>query len=95
MDSEEALRIGLVDQVVPDPDVYDAARKLVAPFVAGPAQALRAAKHAIDEGFDVDLDAGLEIERQQFAALFATEDQKRGMTSFIENGPGKAKFVGR
>jgi enoyl-CoA hydratase len=38
---------------------------------------------------------GLLLERQAFASLFATEDQKIGMQSFIENGPGKARFVGR
>ena len=37
----------------------------------------------------------LEIERQQFAALFATEDRTIGMQSFVEQGPGKAEFVGR
>ena len=57
--------------------------------------ALRAAKEAIDRGIEVDLDTGLDIERQQFAAMFATEDRRIGMESFIENGPGKAEFVGR
>ena len=91
----EALRIGLVDQVVPDGEVYDAASRLAAQFRAGPAQALRAAKQAIDAGLGLDLDAGLEMERLHFSALFGTEDQKRGMRSFVENGPGKARFVGR
>ena len=91
----EALAIGLVDQVVPDADVYQAARELVARYASGPAIALRAAKQAIDEGLEVDLDTGLEIERLNFAGLFATEDQQTGMRSFIENGPGKATFAGR
>ena len=95
VDADEALRIGLVDQVVPDGDVYDAATRLAAQFCAGPAQALRAAKQAIDAGLGVDLDTGLGIERLHFSALFATEDQKIGMHSFVENGPGKARFVGR
>ena len=95
VDAEEALRIGLVDQVVPDGDVYDAATRLAAQFCSGPAQALRAAKQAIDAGLGLDLDTGLEIERIHFSALFATEDQKIGMHSFVENGPGKARFVGR
>ena len=43
----------------------------------------------------MDLDTGLEIERAQFAALFATEDRTAGMTSFVEQGPGKAVFRGR
>jgi enoyl-CoA hydratase/carnithine racemase len=91
----EALAIGLVDQVVPDAEVYQAARGLVARYADGPAIALRAAKQAIDEGLDVDLDTGLEIERLNFAGLFATEDQRTGMRSFLENGPGKATFAGR
>jgi enoyl-CoA hydratase/carnithine racemase len=94
-DAEEALRIGLVDQVVPDAEVHEAATKLARQFAPGPAQALRAAKQAIDEGLGLDLDAGLEIERLHFSALFATEDQKLGMASFIDHGPGKARFVGR
>ena len=91
----EALAIGLVDKVVPDSDVYQAAVGLVARYASGPAVALRAAKQAIDEGLDADLDTGLEIERLQFAGLFATEDARTGMRSFVENGPGKASFAGR
>ena len=87
MDAEEALRIGLVDQVVPDADVYRAATTLAGQFVSGPALALRAAKEAID--------TGLEVERLHFAALFATEDQKLGMESFVASGPGHAKFAGK
>ena len=91
----EALAIGLVDKMVPDAEVYQAARDLAARYAGGPALALRAAKQAIDEGLEVDLDTGLEIERLNFAGLFATEDQRTGMRSFIENGPGKARFAGR
>src|SRR3984957_15275724 len=93
--AEEALAIGLVDKVVPDGEVYAAAVKLAERFATGPAVALRAAKQAIDEGLEADLDTGLEIERLQFAGLFATEDARTGMRSFVENGPGKARFVGR
>ena len=64
------------------------------PYVGGPAYALRAAKEAIDRGLETDLDTGLEIERMQFASLFATKDRAIGMRSFVENGPGKAKFEG-
>jgi enoyl-CoA hydratase/carnithine racemase len=91
----EALQIGLVDQVVPDDSVYQAALDLARRYASGPALALRAAKQAIDAGLGVDLATGLEIERVQFAALFGTEDQKAGMRSFLENGPGQATFTGR
>src|SRR6266700_1410338 len=91
----EALAIGLVDRVVPDDSVYQAALDMVRAYAAGPALALRAAKQAIDHGLDVDLATGLELERVQFAALFGTEDQRAGMRSFLENGPGQATFTGR
>jgi enoyl-CoA hydratase/carnithine racemase len=91
----EALEIGLVDRVVLDEAVYAAALDMVKRYVNGPALALRAAKHAIDYGLGVDLATGLEIERIQFAALFGTQDQRVGMRSFLENGPGKATFTGR
>lgn len=93
--AEEALGMGLVDKVVPAEEVYDAAVEWASTFVNGPAFAIRAAKEAIDRGLEVDLETGLEIERQQFASLFATEDRSIGMTSFVENGPGKATFEGR
>jgi len=90
----EALAIGLVDEVVPDTDVYAAARRRVSRYVGGPAYALRAAKEAIDRGLDTDLATGLEIERMLFAGLFATRDRATGMASFIAEGPGKAVFEG-
>ena len=93
--ASEALEIGLVDKVVAPDSVYDAALDWARSFTSGSAYALRAAKEAIDRGLEVDLETGLEIERQQFAGLFATEDRSIGMRSFIESGPGKASFVGR
>ena len=95
VDAEESLRIGLVDKVVPAASVYDEAVAWASQFARGAAMALRAAKEAIDSGLGVDLATGLEIERTQFAALFATEDRTIGMKSFVENGPGKAEFKGK
>jgi len=94
-DAAEALRIGLADRVVPDAEVYEAARHLAAQYAGAAPLALRAAKQAIDEGLEVDLDAGLEIERLHFTGLFGTEDQQTGMRSFLDDGPGKATFSGR
>ncbi|MGX7824759.1 enoyl-CoA hydratase/isomerase family protein [Actinokineospora sp. 24-640] len=93
--ADEALSIGMVDEVVAPDDVYEAARRWASQFTSGPALALAAAKAAIDGGLDNDLDSGLRLETHLFAALWATEDQKVGMESFIENGPGKAEFRGR
>jgi enoyl-CoA hydratase/carnithine racemase len=95
VDADESLAIGLVDEVVAAGEVYAAARRRVERYVGGPAYALRAAKEAVDRGLEVDLDTGLEIERIQFAALFATADRAAGMASFVEKGPGKATFEGR
>jgi enoyl-CoA hydratase/carnithine racemase len=95
VDAAEALAIGLVNEVLPADEVYSRAVAWASQFVGGPALALRAAKVAIDEGVDADLTDGLEIERREFASLFKTSDQKTGMRSFVENGPGKATFEGR
>ncbi|NRQ37906.1 enoyl-CoA hydratase/isomerase family protein [Nonomuraea sp. NN258] len=89
----EALALGLVDRVVPDEQVYTAALEWAATFVGGPTVALRAAKQAVDQGLEVDLDTGLEIERLQFSGLFATDDAKTGMRAFAEKT--KPKFTGR
>ena len=62
----------MVDKVVPADEVYDEAVDWAGQFANAASYALRAAKEAIDRGLEVDLDTGLEIERQQFAGLFAT-----------------------
>jgi enoyl-CoA hydratase/carnithine racemase len=93
--ADEALAIGLVDRVVPADQVYAEAVAWAGQFAHAATYALRAAKEAIDLGLEADLDTGLAIERQQFAALFATDDRTIGMTSFVENGPGRARFTGR
>jgi len=93
--ADEALAIGLVDRVVAPDRVYAEAVAWASQFTGAASYALRAAKEAIDRGLEVDLETGLEIERQQFAALFATRDRTIGMESFLENGPGKARFEGR
>ena len=102
VDADEALAIGLVDEVVDVEDgthdgadpVLAAARRMMSRYAGGPAYAIRAAKEAIDSGLEVDLQSGLEIERMLFTSLFATRDRETGMRSFVENGPGKATFEG-
>jgi enoyl-CoA hydratase len=93
--AEEALALGIVDEVVAPDDVYSAAHAWAAQFRDGPAVALRAAKAAIDGGLDTDLRNGLRLETSLFTGLWATEDQTTGMRSFIEQGPGKATFEGK
>lgn len=91
---DEARDIGLVDEVVAPDEVYNAARTWASQFTGGAGRALAAAKAAIDEGLDTDLNTGLKIEQHLFASLFATKDRSIGMESFIANGPGKAEFTG-
>ncbi|GHB67101.1 enoyl-CoA hydratase [Streptomyces viridiviolaceus] len=91
--ADEALTLGLVDRVVPAAEVYEQAHAWAARLAKGPAIALRAAKEAIDTGLETDIETGLAVERNWFAGLFATEDRERGMRSFVEEGPGKAKFL--
>jgi enoyl-CoA hydratase len=93
--ADEALALGIADQVVPDADLYTAAVAMASQWAEGPAVALRAAKQAIDQGLELDLDNALRLETALFAGLFATDDQTAGMRSFVENGPGKATFTGR
>lgn len=93
--ADEALAIGLVDKVVPAESVYDEAVAWAKQFTNAAALALRAIKECVDRGLETDLNTGLGIEQQQFAAIFATEDARTGMASFLENGPGKATFAGR
>ena len=91
--AEEAERIGLVDRVVPAGEVYSSAVEMAESFARGPAVALMAAKQAIHNGLETDIRTGLLIERQAFAALFSTDDQKIGMRAFVDKEP--AKFTGR
>jgi enoyl-CoA hydratase/carnithine racemase len=94
IDAAEALAIGLVDEVVPAGEsVYDAAVAKVRRYVDGPAQAIRAAKLAIDGGLEMDLGRALDWESQLFAGLFATEDRREGMAAFVEKR--KPTFTGR
>ncbi len=81
--------------MVPDEEVYDTALELARTFAAGAPMALAAAKRAIDRGLDVDVATGAQIERLEFAGLFATDDRRIGMESFLAEGPGKAVFTGR
>ena len=95
VDAEEALRIGLVDEVV-EPDELEArALARAAELASGPVLAHGLAKRAIDRGLDITLGGGLDLEQQLFVEVFTTDDAQAGITSFLEHGPGKATFRGR
>jgi enoyl-CoA hydratase/carnithine racemase len=93
--ADEALRIGLVDEVVAPDELHPRALGLAAELARGAVVAHGLAKRAIDRGLEGPLDAGLALEQDLFAEVFATEDARIGVASFLEHGPGKADFVGR
>jgi enoyl-CoA hydratase len=93
--ADEALRIGLVDEVAAADTVLDRALELASELARGAVCAQGLAKRAIDEGLAGTLGDGLDLEQELFAASFATEDAGIGVASFLENGPGKATFTGR
>jgi enoyl-CoA hydratase len=93
--ADEALRLGLVDRVVPAERLLDAALELAGSLAAGAVVAQALAKQAIDEGLDGALPAGLARERELFVDAFRTEDAATGVRSFLDHGPGQARFVGR
>jgi enoyl-CoA hydratase/carnithine racemase len=95
IDAAEALRMGLVDRVVPAADTLDAALDLAATFAQGALLAQSAAKTAIDRGQDGTLEEGLNVELDLFVGIFRTEDAATGIASFLEHGPGRATFKGR
>lgn len=92
--ADQALAMGLVDQVVPADGLLDAATAYAATLAAGPRMAHALAKQAIDRGLDGSLADGLVLERQLFTEVFRTADAATGVASFLADGPGKATFSG-
>jgi enoyl-CoA hydratase len=93
--AHEALAMGLVDEVVPPEAVLDRALDRASALAAGATAAQGLAKRAIDRGLDITLNGGLDLEQQLFAEVFATDDARIGVQSFLEQGPGNATFTGR
>lgn len=93
--SDEALRIGLADEVVPAERLMERALELAGAVASGATQAARLVKQAVDSGIETDLASGLATELALFEEVFRTEDSQIGVRSFLENGPGKAEFTGR
>lgn len=93
--AEEAARIGLADEVVPNDELHDRALALAAEVARGAVVAQALTKRAVDEGLDRSLADGLQLEQELFTEVFHTEDSRIGVDSFLELGPGKAKFLGR
>lgn len=93
--AEEALTIGLVDAVIPADAIYQEALQLATTLATGPTAAYNAVREAVDMGFDLDLEAGLALERRLFETVFATHDKTVGTTHFINKEAGRAPFEGR
>jgi enoyl-CoA hydratase len=94
--AKECMEFGLVQKVVSgNESVIELAQKVAAKYANGPAVALAMAKRAIDKGVECSKEEGLIIEAQGIALCFASEDQRLGMRTFLEEGPGKAKFTGK
>ena len=93
VDAQEALRIGLVEKVVPPTELMKTAQEMAAKIISKGPLAIKAAKRAINLGLDVDLKSGLEYEAMEFANVCATEDKTEGTSAFLEKR--KANFKGK
>lgn len=92
--ADEALRIGLADEVVAPEELHERAITLAAEVARGPLAAQAVCKGLIDDGLSTSLAEGLALERERFVEVFRTEDSQVGVASFLEHGPGKAQFTG-
>ncbi|MEE3460904.1 MAG: enoyl-CoA hydratase-related protein [Lachnospiraceae bacterium] len=95
--ADEALRVGLVNQVVPIADLMPTAEKLASTIARNAPIAVRHAKEAINKGYETDIASGVVIEEKLFGDCFETEDQRYGMEAFLNKvkGPDKKPFVNR
>ena len=93
MDAWEAKRCGLVSRVVPDDRVLPEALEAAATIASYGRTAVRAARECVNQALETGLRDGVRHERRVFHALFATADQKEGMTAFLEKRP--PRFTGR
>jgi len=91
--ARDALAMGLVSEVVPDDEVFDAALRVAKTIAALPPLAVMQIKEAVLAGQDASLEAAMTIERKAFQLLFASADQKEGMRAFLEKR--KPDFQGR
>ena len=91
--ADEALRIGLVDEVVPAGDVAARAKELAEAIAAKSPVALRLIKQAVRTSMRTPLDEGLSQEVSLFALAFASEDMKEGVNAFLNKR--KPNFTGR
>jgi enoyl-CoA hydratase len=89
LSAAEALHYGLVNRVVPVELYLEEAIKFAAEIAARAPVAVRLAKEAVNQAYEMSLEAGLAHERRLFYMLFATEDQKEGMDAFVNKRPAQ------
>ena len=87
MKAEEAKSIGLVNKVVPAESLLDEAKAMMQTILSKAPLAVRYAKVAINEGIQMDLYRGLELEKDVCALTFGSDDSKEGMSAFLEKRP--------
>ncbi len=93
IDAAEALRIGLVNAVVPQADLMETALKMASTIAKNAPIAVRACKQAVNEGMQVSIDKAVEIEEKLFGGCFETHDQVEGMACFLSREKPKPKAV--
>ena len=93
IDAAEALRIGLVNAVIPQAELLDAALKMAGQIAKNAPIAVRACKKAVNEGMQVSIDKAVEIEEKLFGGCFETHDQVEGMACFLSREKPKPKAV--
>ena len=81
--AEEAKAMGLVNKVVPENELVDAAKAMMADILKVSPMGIKYAKIAINKGADMDLKNGLELEKNLVGLCFATEDKEKGMNAFL------------
>ena len=82
--ADEAEKIGLVNAVYAPEELMNGAMEMAKSFAANAPVAVRYAKSCIDRGMQMDMDSAIAYENELFALCFATDDQKEGMTAFLE-----------
>lgn len=92
-DAAEAHRIGLVNKVVPPDELMAACREMAATIAQRSPTAVRLGKEAIDNGLEMDISKAERYEADLFALCFSMEDQREGMSAFVEKRP--ARFTGK
>ena len=82
--AEEAERIGLVNAVFAPEELMNGAVEMAKSFTKNAPIAVKYSKACIDRGMQMDIDDGIALENEMFGMCYATEDQKEGMTAFLE-----------